>query len=199
MTRSRVTPRRRLRALPPVTATLTAMTAALILAGCTATGGGMTPEEQLRARPTFEQATAGYVTMLTEMRAALMPLSPDLRWKNPAPIIDGQGLCSAPFTKVPGAASIDYSNDALGRIPEDRWPDALQEITTIAARYRFGAPQTLSVPAASTPGALPRHVVYFHDPWGGNLSFMTEVNTILRVSSPCLRHEDGHDHTITKG
>ena len=159
----------------------------------------MTPEERLRARPSFEQATAGYVQMLTEMRAALARIVPDLRWEHPAPVVNGSAGCLPPFSDIPGVATVDYGHDSFGRIPEDRWPEALQEITTIAAQYHFAAPQTLSVPAASRPGAIPPRIVYFHDPWGGNFSFQTEVNTILSVQSPCLRLADGRDHVITTG
>jgi len=72
--------------------TLGALTATLALTGCTLTGGGLTPLEQLRARPTFEQATAGYVQMLTEMRAALTALVPTLRWDHPSAVIEGGAL-----------------------------------------------------------------------------------------------------------
>ena len=151
----------------------------------------MTPEQQLQARPSFEQATVGYLQMLTEMRAALQAIAPNLRWVHPAPNIVGSAGCEEPFSQIAGTETITYGSNATGRIPEAQWPRALQQLMAIAATYHFTAAQTLTVPASPTPGATAPHIVYLHDPWGGNFTVQTEVNTVLGVDSPCLRHESG--------
>jgi len=150
-----------------------------------------TPVQQLRSRPSFERAGAGYVQMLGEMRSALTALVPDLRWVSPVPTVAGGGLCGEPFSKVDGAATTSYTDHAKGRVPEAQWPQAWQQLTTIAARYGFTVPQVLPAPSSSAAGgqASSAHVAYIHDAWGGNFSILTRIDTVLGVDSPCLLHE----------
>jgi Lipoprotein confined to pathogenic Mycobacterium len=171
--------------------------AILALAGCGTTGGGMTPEQQLRTRPGFEQATTGYVQMLTQMRTALQAITPTLQWDHPTPVIDDGALCGDPFTGIKGAETIFYSSDATGRVPEAHWPQALQALTTIAARHHFTSPQALSFSPTPTSEAPQHHVIFLNDPWGGNISIMVEVNTVIQVYSPCLLHDSANGSTTT--
>jgi len=151
-----------------------------------------TPMQQLRARPSFEQASAGYVTMLLEMRAALTALVPDLHWVSSVPKVSGGSLCDVPFSKIDGAGTVSYTDHAEGAIPEAQWPQAWQQVITIAAKHGFTATQVLDVPTPSpTTGGPPSrtHVAYIGDAWDGNFEIQTQIDTVLGIDSPCLLHE----------
>ncbi len=142
----------------------------------------MTPEEQLRARPSFEQLEREYLAMLDEMRAALSGVVPALRWRTPRSSVRGGSLCREPFTTVDGAAIGDYdSGSALGNVPDADWPRAVQVVAGIAARHGL----TQLTPLTDRPGD---HVVNISGPWGQSLEFGTAVDTTLAVFGPCLLH-----------
>ena len=146
----------------------------------------MTPEEQLRARPTFEQAEREYLAMLQEMRTALSAVVPALRWRRDTPRQSDRAACRPPFTDVRGADAGTYdSGDAFGAIPDADWLRARQAVTDIAARHGFTTLNELT----AKPG---NHVIDVIGSWGQTVQLGTAENTTLVVLGPCLLHEDGH-------
>ncbi len=156
--------------------------AAVALVSCTPTQGGpsMTPEEQLRARPSFAQAERDYLGMLSEMRTALSGTDPSLRWREDAPSREGRAGCGAPFDVVADAESANYtSGHAAGAIPDDLWPAALGEVERIASSHGF----TRTVTVVDEPG---NHVVSIYDEYAAEVTFGTRVNTVLGVIGGCF-------------
>jgi hypothetical protein len=140
----------------------------------------MTPQEQLRTRPTFETAQDGYLRMLTDMRTALSAQVATLAWSDDAPSREDTALCREPFTKVQGATSAIYtSGDATGAVPDADWPQALSAVAEIAKDHGF----TRVVTVVDKPG---KHVVSIYDDYAAEVMFGTEVNTGLGVFGACF-------------
>jgi hypothetical protein len=167
---------------PTARAGLAGALAALTPVACTAIGGGpsITPQEQLRTRPSFETAQDGYLRMLTDMRTALSAQVATLAWIDDAPSRDGLAGCKKPFDAVSGAQSAVFtSGSARGAIPDTDWPSALSAVTQIAACHGF----TKVVTVVDKPG---NHVMSIYDDYAAEVMFGTEVNTVLDVFGACF-------------
>ena len=140
----------------------------------------MTPEEQLRTRPSFAAAQDGYLSMLADMRRTLSDELPALVWRTEAPQREDTALCKEPFTKVAGATSAIYSSGhATGAVPDADWPKALSAVEEIAKNNGF----TRVVTVVDRPG---KHVVSIYDDYAAEVMFSTEVNTVLGVFGACF-------------
>lgn len=159
-------------------------------------GGRMTPEEQLTARPTFEQVTKDYTAMLDEMRRALKVVTPSLAWRTPAAARDGGSFCSPPYTDIAGAESAVFeSGDADSGIPDADWPAAVRALDEIARRYGFRDPAAL-VPPASSDGGPAKKRTNWTGPYDESLEFGSYLGTILAVYGTCYldaAHHPGPD------
>ena len=158
------------------------LAAALTLAACTHTGEGtsMTPQEQLRDRPSFEVAEQQYLAMLGDMRTALSAQVSTLTWLTDAPSRDGLAGCKKPFDTVTGAQSAIFtSGSARGAIPDAQWPAALSAVTEIASSHGFARVVTV----VDEPG---NHVVSIYDDAAAEVSFGTQANTVLDVYGACF-------------
>lgn len=143
----------------------------------------MSPEEELRARPSFEQAGREYVTMLDEMRADLSRVAPGLVWKTPGSAQKGSSLCGKPFSDIDGVQSAAYdSGDATGPIPDAAWPAAVDALKAVGQRYGF----VTVTPIVDVPG---RHEVAVHDGRGASVELGTQKNTTLVVLGACFLTE----------
>lgn len=151
----------------------------------------MTPEEQLRVRPSFETAAADYITMLDEMRTELSRLVPTLEWDTAGSAQEGSALCREPFTDIePALVGGFTSGSATGSIPDQTWPAALKTLTEIAARYGF----TDVVVIVDKPG---HHVVSFYDEYVAEVQLGTKLDTTLDVYGACFIAE--HEETLNDG
>lgn len=139
----------------------------LALTGCQGTWRAMFPEQELKSRPTFEEASVTYIGILEEMRAEISRLAPTVRWRrSPATQTDESG-CSRPFNGVPRATSGTFdTGGAVGGIPEDQWAAARDGLTAIAAQHGF----TGVVVLRDVPG---EHTVSFLDLLGAEIMVVT--------------------------
>lgn len=145
----------------------------------------MSPEEELRARPSFEQASREYLAMLDEMRQALSTIVPTLEWKTPGATQDkATAGCHKPFGDVKGSTTGYYdTGGGRGGVPDEYWPQALQTVTEIAKRHGF----TEVITVVDKPG---HHVVDLYDNREATLQFLTEVNTIIGINGACFLKEE---------
>jgi hypothetical protein len=149
------------------------------------------PEEQLRARPSFEQATADYLAMLDQMRTAISGIVPTLHWKTARSFQDGSAFCGEPFTDVPGTSTAAYdAGVGEGGIPDADWPRVEQAVIEIAKKHGF----TTVTPLVSKTGD---HVLDIHGPWGARLELGSEVNTVLGIFGACFLHENARNGSPT--
>jgi hypothetical protein len=178
-------------------ARITASAAALSLAlsGCAGltSGARMTLEEQLRSRPTFEQAGRDYLAMLDEMRQALSALVPTLKWTPSRSTQDGTSACSAPFTDVPGSDRANYvAGTGEGNIPDQDWPRAAQALKDIARRHGFTTAVGV-VDSTAQPDRPAHRVLDIYDEHrDGSVEFGSLYNTTLTVYGACFLHEAAH-------
>jgi len=174
-------------------AVLTAAGLLLVAACSTDPGGSTTPEDQLRARPGFEQVGSEYLAMLAEMRTALSAIVPVLQWRTAAPAERGRAVCRPPFTDVQGTDAAGYtSGNATGSIPDADWPAAVRTVTEIAGRHGFTTVNALT----DRPG---NHAVAVLGTWGQSVELGTAEATTLAVFGPCLLHAAAHPSTSSSG
>lgn len=146
----------------------------------------MDAQEQLTSRPSFEAAERDYLDTLDEVRATVGAAVPDLQWRAEAASRSDRGVCAAPFDRVDGAKTGIYSSgDAVGAIPDQRWPEVLASVTALLRDRGFGEVTVLQ----DEPGA---HEVSVGDPaTGARVVLGTNVNTILTLYGGCFLVEDG--------
>lgn len=154
----------------------------------------MTPEEQLRARPTFEQAGQNYITTLQEMQRTISTLVPGLTWAGPPPgLKSGGSFCEAPYTDVPGARSGDYLAGAGDKpFPDESWPQISTALTDIARRHGF----TKVTMKVDQPG---RHEVEIADQYGASVTFGSIGSTSVAVFGACFLDAAHHAQPSSSG
>ena len=145
----------------------------------------MDVEEQLRARPTFEQASQDYVALLTEITAAITAVSPTVKWPGTPPQ-PGPSACAAPFTKVTGASQAEFDflsanggSTGVAAIPDADWPRVRTTFTDIAKKHGF----TTVKLDIDKPG---RHELTLGDQYGASVQLGTIEGTSLGLSGACF-------------
>jgi hypothetical protein len=173
-------------------ALLTALTATLFLAGCGMNQGPRYTEEELRSRPTFEVADSNYFTMLIEIRAELSVIVPSLEWRTTGIVKEPRG-CEGDFGNL-YAASNYYMLTADGRIPEEKWPEALAAVERISRQHGFKETMTMAGAPSTTTNTNPttahRHDVSIFDSYDARLAFSTNVNTLAWLWGACFLPEE---------
>jgi hypothetical protein len=149
-------------------------------------------EEELRSRPTYEVADSNYLAMLTEIRAELSIIAPSLEWRTTEIEKKPRG-CTNKFDNL-YAKSSHYRLSADGRIPEEKWPEALAAVERISRQHGFeatqvmaGAPSTTSNTSPATPH---RHDVSIFDSYDARLAFSTNANTLAWLWGGCFLPEE---------
>ena len=169
-------------------ALLAALAALTVLTACTDSkpGASVTPEDQLRSRPTFQQASQDYIALLTEVTKAVTAISPTVTWPAAPPRQDGGSLCAKPFTDIAGAHSATFSfEEANGRralvkaIPDADWPRVKTTFVDIAKRHGF----TTVTMDVDQPG---RHEMTIADQYGATVEFGTIEGTSIGVFGACF-------------
>lgn len=157
-----------------------------LLTGCAGSGLGglMSPEQQLRSRPSFEHAGREYIAMLDEMRRGLSEVVPSLTWRTAGAAEDlGKAGCREPFAGIDGSISGYYDTGAaLGGISDADWPRAVAVVTEIGKRYGF----VTIVNLGNKPG---NHVISVSDGRGAKIEFGSIVDTTLAVFGACFLEE----------
>lgn len=152
---------------------------AVLLSGCGIIGGESVEDQRatLRQRPDIEQISARYEQMQTEMRDRLSTEIGGLTWVKYDE--EMRGGCGFEFPDVREGKSRSLAGwSALGRLPDDRWDQAVAIVQEITGRYGFGTPEII----VNRPGD---HYLVVADPYGGTLDFGTAVNTILSMHTGC--------------
>lgn len=142
----------------------------------------MDARAQLEQRPTFEEAEAGYLALLRELRRVLDERAPGLRWLEPEPSRSDLGGCGAPFDRVDGAASGIYTagDAAEGAVEDARWQATLDALLVPLRDRGFDQVTVLQ----DEPGA---HEVSVGDPrTGARVVVGTKVGTVLTLYGGCF-------------
>jgi hypothetical protein len=155
----------------------------VIISGCTTNqGAGMSPDEQrdhIVKRPSSEEIVATYEKLRGEITDKLSRELSLPAW-TPAPDTKSQSGCGNEFPDL-GTSARNITLDiyyTTAHISDEMWPKALQDVSTLVSQQGFGAPNLVS----DKPG---NHVAEFHDPYGGLLSFGTQVNTSVSFRTGC--------------
>ncbi len=146
----------------------------------------MDARDQLSTRPSFEAAERDYLALLGDVRATVDAASPGLQWRDDTASRSDRGVCGAPFDRVEGAKTGIYtSGDAVGAIPDERWPEVVASVTDVLRDRGFGEVTVLQ----DEPGS---HEISVGDPaTGARVVLGTNVNTILTLYGACFLVEDG--------
>jgi hypothetical protein len=149
----------------------------------------MDPLQQLRARPTFEQAEHDYLALLDQIRAAVSAAVPSLIWQSPKAIRFGQAMCAAPYTDIPGTNNADYDGGyTKGNIPDDVWPTLSRTVIDLAAQHGF----THVIPLVDKPG---RHTLVIWDDHDAHLELGTLAAATLTLFGGCFLTAAAHPST----
>jgi hypothetical protein len=157
--------------------------AALMVSGCSVVGSGSSPEEELRSRPSYEQAGREYLVMLEAMRAEISAAVPSLRWKTEKSYEDEtRAGCAEPYAGLNGTTGFFDTGDATGAVPDADWPAVVEIVTRIGAEHGF----TQIVTLVDQPG---HHVVNLYDGYESRIRMGTKVGTTLAVFGACFLEE----------
>lgn len=172
------------------------VTALLVLSGCgsesseagdpSAKGDGMTPTEQLLARPTTEQAVAMYKDQLVRVRAALKKLAPDVAWDDGPPLRTRDNSCREPFGDVDGTGVFGYATGGGGAIPDQDWDQAIKTTAAILEKEGYDRVQV----NVNKPG---QHDVSFYGQYGSILTISGQRSTSIELDeSGCFLSAEAH-------
>lgn len=138
---------------------------------------------ELRKRPTYEDASTGYIGMLTGMRASLKARIPGLTFDSLAPSQRVEARCENPYADVRGTnVGAFVGGTGSQGVAEGVWPSVRQDLIDLAAKHGF----TKVVSVHDTPTD---HSVAINDQWGGSFEFAADQGMVLGVFSPCLLHD----------
>lgn len=159
----------------------------MIVAGC-----GPNQEEKmndafvaLMKRPNLTEVEASYQAMFQTIRERLTAELDLPEWIPDKEPIAGSS-CGEPVSNLDGAEKRNYSPGySPGKLPEDKWPQALAIVTEVAGKHGFGPPKVV----VSGPSD---HEVEFTDPYNGSMVFGTGGNTVLAGFTGCHLTEEAH-------
>lgn len=162
--------------------------AAMVMA-CACGSGTPEPREQLASRPSFAEAEQEYVALLKEAVAAARRVAPSVEWetRDSAPL-GGGSLCAPPFSDVEGAFSNNYFTGGFGSIPDEDWEAAADAVAEVARRYGFDTRTTV----VDEPG---EHLEAYGGPYGDDLQFHSEKQTIFQLNGGCFLKPGGAGET----
>lgn len=146
----------------------------------------MDAQEQLAARPSFEQAERGYLDLLTDLKRVIDEQVPGLEWQADAPSERSRSGCSEPFDRVEGAKNANYSigRGAEGAVTDAQWQPTVDALLVPLKAQGFTDLTVLQ----DEPGA---HEVSVADPsTGARVVFGTKAGTILTLYGGCFLLED---------
>lgn len=135
--------------------------------------------DELRSRPSYDEAGRGYQQLLTRVRAALAEVAPGVAWDTATPARGSETLCRAPFDDVEGARAANYATGGGGAIPDEDWPRAVRAVQEVVAPEGYGEPEV----QADEPG---RHAVSFYGPYREELLLTGQRSTSVTVLGGCF-------------
>ncbi|MGL4176788.1 MAG: LppA family lipoprotein [Dermatophilaceae bacterium] len=145
--------------------------------------GNVDARKELMSRPSFEQAEAEYLDLLSRVRAVVDERAPNLEWVEPEPSRADLGTCGRPFHLLYDAEKGIYragGDGARGAIDDTTWPGVLDAIRAVLAENGFTEVTVLR----DTPGD---HEIAIGDPsTGARVQLGTATNTTLSLYGACF-------------